>query len=195
MSPMAPIEITAAATEHLIGAGYARIADDQTGAAAGRGRLFEDQYGVALVVVYETWRSLAEGWSDDQARLVELMSAHMTRVDPKAWEGYLVLLCASAPPPEEMHRLQELRYDVTRVRKLVAAGSELNDAADVERAILPLLPIGTSGQMEPEASALDLLPKLLEEEGIDESDTDALLTAFREQRPMLDAIHRRVNPS
>ncbi len=158
------------------------------GEAAGRGRFYEDSYGVVLLVVYETWSALLDGWSEDQARLVELMSAHMTRSDPKSWEGYLVLFCPAIPPAGENGRLQEIRYDITRVRKLIAAGEELGELADVERTILPLLPVSPPSELEPETSALDLLPELLEEEGIDRANSEALIAAFREQRPLLEAI-------
>ncbi len=144
-----------------------------------------------LLVVYEGWASLRDGWGDDQARLVELISAYMTRSDPKSWEGYLVLLCPASPPAEDIGRLEEIRYDVTRVRKLIAVGEELGELTDVERAILPLLPVLGPTQLEPESSALDLLPELLEEQGIDRTDTGALIEAFCEQRPLLEAIHRR----
>jgi hypothetical protein len=143
-----------------------------------------------LLVVHETWASLVEGWGDDQARLVELISAYMTRADPKSREGYLVLLCPAAPPTEEAGRLQEIRYDITRVRKLIAAGDELTELADVERAILPLLPVRAPSELEPESSALDFLPDLLEEQGIDRADSESLVEAFREQRPLLEAIHK-----
>jgi len=46
-------------------------------------------------------------------------------------------------------------------------------------------------ELEPEASALDLLPALLEEEGIERGDSKALIEAYRDQRPLLDAIHKK----
>ena len=190
MSPLTPIEITAAVSRCLEQGGYAQIPEERLGTAAGRGRFYEDSYGVVLVVVFETWASLADGWSDDQGRLIELISAHMTRVDSKAWEGYLVLLCPASPPAEERNRLQEIRYDITRVRKLIAAGSELMVLADVERAILPLLPVSAPSVIETEASALDLLPDLLEGQGITRADSRALIEAFCKQRPLMEAIHK-----
>lgn len=190
MSLLTPIEITAAASRHLEEADYTRIDEEALGKVAGRGRFYEDTYGVVLLVVYETWNSLLDGWSEDQARLVELMSAHMTRSDPKSWEGYLVLFCPATPPADEHEALQEIRYDITRVRKLIAAGDELGELVDVERTILPLLPVSPPSELEPESSALDLLPDLLEEEGIERTDSEALIAAFREQRPLLDAIHK-----
>jgi hypothetical protein len=191
VSSLTPIEISAAASRFLEEAHYARIAEEQLGKAVGRGRFFEDSYGVVLLVVYETWASLVEGWSEDQERLVELISAYMTRADPKSWEGYLVLLCPAPPLPEERHRLQEIRYDITRVRKLIAAGEELSAIADVERAILPLLPVDAPSDLEPESSALDLPPDLLEDKEIDRADSEALIEAFRGQRPLMEAIHKR----
>lgn len=144
-----------------------------------------------LVVVYETWPALVEGWTEDQGRLVGLISAHMTRADAKAWEGYLVLLTPAVPPEGKESGVEEVRYDVTRVRKLVAAGDELLALADVERALLPLLPITLSTEIEAGASVLDELPGLLQEQGIDREESEALIEAFREQRPLLEAIHQQ----
>lgn len=191
MSPLTPIEIAAAASDQLERAGYSRIDRERLEDTAGRGRFFEDEYGVVLVVVYETWPAMVEGWAEDQGRLVELISAHMTRADAKAWEGYLVLLTPAVPPEGEESSVEEVRYDVTRVRKLVAAGDELIALSDVERALLPLLPITLSTDLEAETSVLDELPDLLEKEGIEREESRALIDAFREQRPLLEAIHQR----
>jgi hypothetical protein len=51
--------------------------------------------------------------------------------------------------------------------------------------------VSPPSELEPETSALDLLPELLEEEGVERGDSEALIEAYREQRPLLDAIHKR----
>jgi hypothetical protein len=189
-SSLTPVELTAAVSKSLEEGGYTRIEASQLGAIeAARGRFYEDAFGVVSVVVYETWAELADTWTEDQARLVELMSAHMTRSDAKSWDGYLVLLCPGSAPIEEAAIVERIRYDITRVRKLIAVGEELASLSDVDRMILPLLPLEPEGEFEPEASTLDLLPDLLTERGISRVDIEALIDAFREQQPLLDALH------
>src|SRR5438128_12448349 len=58
-------------------------------------RVFEDAYGIVAVVVHETWQDLVSHWIDAQAALVNLISARIGQSEPKAWEGYLVLLTPS----------------------------------------------------------------------------------------------------
>lgn len=189
-SSLTPIELTAAVSKNLEEGGYTRIEASQLGAIeAARGRFYEDAFGVVSVVVYETWAELADTWTEDQARLVELMSAHMTRSDAKSWDGYLVLLCPGSAPVEDAAIVERIRYDITRVRKLIAVGEELTSLSDVERMILPLRPLEPEGEFEPGVSTLDLLPDLLTERGVSRADIEALIDAFREQQPLLEALH------
>lgn len=192
MSPstLTPIELIAAVSENLESGGYKRIeASRLEPVATGRGRFYEDPFGVVSVVVYETWAELADSWTQDQGRLVELMSKYMSRSDAKSWDGYLVLLCPGSPPGQEAVTVERIRNDVTRVRKLIAVGEELGSLSDLERLILPLLPLEPEGELEPVDSTLDLLPELLGKRGISEADVQALLAAFREQQPLVEAIH------
>ena len=189
-STLTPIELIAAVSENLEAGGYKRIeASRLESVVAGRGRYYEDPLGVVSVVVYETWAELADTWSEDQGRLVELMSKYMSRSDAKSWDGYLVLLCPGSPPAQEAVTIEGIRNDVTRVRKLIAVGEELGSLSDLERLILPLLPLEPAGELETVDSTLDLLPELLGKRGISEADVQALLAAFREQQPLVEAIH------
>lgn len=189
-SMLTPIELAGAVSEKLESGGYRRIEGSRLESLGpGRGRFYEDPFGVVSVVVYETWAELADSWSEDQGRLVDLMSRYMSRSDAKAWDGYLVLLCPGSPPAQEALGVERIRTDVTRVRKLVAVGEELESLSDLERLILPLLPLEPEGGLEAVDSTLDLLPGLLEKHGIGEGEVQALLAAFREQQPLVEAIH------
>ena len=106
----------------------------------GTSRVFEDPYGIVAVHVFDSWRQLTEQWPVAQGRLVELISEHLTRPEPKAWEGYLVLLTPGLLPPTQRTRLNDLRYDTHRVRKLVATGDDLATLEDVQGTLLPLSP-------------------------------------------------------
>jgi hypothetical protein len=184
-----PLELTAAASELLERHNYRRIAEaDLKGFDGYRGRYYEDEYGVVSVVVYETWVDLVESWPEDQSRLVRLMSEHMKRTDLKAWDGYLVLLTPGSPPEEQRSTVEDIRYDVTRVRKLIAVGEDLLNLNDVERTLLPLLPIEGLEASAEEFSALDMLPGLLKPLGIAPAVTVAMVDAFREQQSLLERL-------
>lgn len=189
-SPLTATDIIAAASACLESGDYTplrgpRLEQLQLPSA----RVYEDPYSVVALLVYETWRELASKWTDAQAALVELMSAHMTSDDPKSWEGYLVLLTPGVAPGEVYPSVADIRYDVSRVRKLIATGNELTQISDVERTLLPLLPMQPSASAHGDSSVLSLLPALLAGRDIDERAVTAVIDAFIAQEPLVESLH------
>ena len=94
--PTAPLTVTkllAAATDFLTRGGYVRLLEEESSAEwSSSSRLFEDSYGIVAVIVYDSWSEVENTWAEDQERLVNLISRHMKSTDPKAWDGYLVLM-------------------------------------------------------------------------------------------------------
>lgn len=183
-------DLLAAASACLRSNSYVEVGGSQLGSwPLDAARVYEDAYSVVALLVYESWAELASNWTDAQAALVELMSAHMTSADPKSWEGYLVLLTPGVAPGEDFASVADIRYDVSRVRKLVATGDELAQIGDVERALLPLLPMRQPSSAHGDGSVLDLLPDLLAEHGIDKSAVKIVIEAFAAQRPLVESLH------
>lgn len=182
-------EIISAASDTLKHAGYTRVDDANLKDWPANSRAFEDAYAIVALFVYETWQDLNGAWPDAQACLVDLISKTLTRAEPKAWEGYLVLLTAALPDTTAYGRRSEIRYDTSRVRKLVATGAELRTISDVERALLPLLPVSSPTTTTVEQSVLQLLPSLLAGQKIEEGATRAVVDAFLEQEPVMDKLH------
>jgi hypothetical protein len=152
-------------------------------------RLFEDPYGIVAVVAFETWGDLAREWPDAQGRLVELISEHLTRPEPKSWDGYLVLLTPGLVPSTARSQLAEIRYDTNRLRKLVATGDELRTLDDVEQVLLPLLPLEVESQVESGPALLERLPALLAERGIDAGAARVAVDAFTSNQSILERLH------
>ena len=118
-----------------------------------------------------------------------MISSQVGREEAKSWDGYLVLLTPSVAPSESA-RLEAVRYNTTRLRKLVATGDDLQSPTDVERVLRRLLPLSPeSANLSPE-SALDLLPKLLADQGIPKDTTELIVDAFRKQSPLLERLHQ-----
>jgi hypothetical protein len=90
--------------------------------------------------------------------------------------------------------IEGLRYDTNRLRKLVATGEDLSAAGDVERLLRPLLPLRNAQGSITQGTALDLLPGLLAEQGIDTQTTEVLVKSFIEQEPLMEALHRKGKP-
>jgi hypothetical protein len=183
-------DLLAAVSDCLCGGGYERIGDARRGEWPTESvRLFEDAYGVVAVVVYDTWRDLLSGWVDAQDALVQLISSHISRSDAKAWDGYLVLLTPGIMASDTRNAATQIRYDTTRVRKLLAAGDDLKSLGDVERALLPLLPLEAGFELDEQESVLEMLPGLLSRRSISEDAVRVLIKAFTEQQPLVERLH------
>ena len=182
--------LVAEACEILESAGFRAVMPSKIGTwKATEVRVYEDVYSIVCIAVYETWATLASQWRDDQASLVELISRHFTRIEAKAWDGYLVLLTPSAVPATERQEAVDIRRNIIHVRKLLATGEELGSTSVVRRTLLPLLPLD-SLDIQRANNVLDTLPPILAGHGIDEEAVKAAVDAFLEQRPIIDAINR-----
>ena len=187
-----PTTLLASSAEFLTEAGYRLVAaesarDWQTANA----KLFEDRYSLVGVVVYDTWRELAEGWPDAQARLVDTMATRLSRTEPKTWDGYVVLLTPGYSGTNSRN-VSLIRYDTTRVRKFVATGEDLKALGDVKRALLPLLPLSTV-RLEPFRDKLAVLKEALATRGIAPDDAERVILAFSKNEPILLALYRSPN--
>ena len=105
----------------------------------------EDAFGVVLVVAYDRWSALRDGWTDAQGLLVKMLTEKLALGNPKAWEGYLVLLLLTQSGDERME--DEIRYDTSRVRKIIGTGESVKYLDDVTDVLMPLLPL-SSGEVE-----------------------------------------------
>lgn len=183
---LTPSQLVAAATEVLLANGYTGVPVADGEAA---GRLFEDRYGIVALKAYDSFDELAGRWNEDQGWLVETMSEHLRRSEPKAWEGYLVLLTPQAILPDDRVRVTQLRYDTSRVRKLVATGEDLSTLRDVEETLLPLLPLNVDAPAESRAGVLERLPDLLAASDIDVGATRAVVGAFLANQSIVERLH------
>jgi hypothetical protein len=161
--------------------------------------LYEDDYGIVGIVVYESVSSLLTEWTTAQGALVHVMSEHVTRSQPKSSEGYLVLLTGDAPQEGREQSVNQeinlIRYNTSRVRKLVGTGPSLNTVDDVSHILNPLLPLEVRDGSKEEVSVLDLLPELLAAEDIPEEITKAVIEAHLQLNSPIDALHDKLHQS
>lgn len=181
-------DMIAAASEMLSLAGYRRATDHLQRWNTVTSRLFEDEYNVVGIVVFETCNELIQTWPDLQGSLVKLMSEHVGQGEGKSWDGYLVLLTSGVATSQEAE-LESIRYNTARLRKIVGTGDELRSITDVRRILRPLLPLEEVQAAVDNASALDVLPGLLAVQGIAEETTRLLVEAFRDQAPLIERLH------
>lgn len=182
-------QILARAREVLSESGYSEIPDPEHAAGAGASRVFEDRFGIVAIHAFETWSELAAHWNVAQGSLVDLISAHLRALEPKAWEGYLVLLTPAHLPPSEESIRNGIRTDTSRVRKLVATGDDLKTLADLRDVLLPLLPLTVSGVAGASQNILDSLPELLDPVGVSPDVSRVLVDSFMANESMLERLH------
>ena len=153
-------------------------------------RLFEDEYGIVALHFFDTWTQLSENWTLAQGLIVDLISEHLSRPEPKAWEGYLVLLTTAPITAADRNNVVDIQYDTSRVRKLVVTGAELETLDDVRVALLPLLPLDVGTPATSQSGLLDQLPEMLAGEGVSAEAVRVVVDAFTENASMLDRLHQ-----
>lgn len=187
IAPLTGTQLLATASSVLVHGGYRTIEAGFEGWNTLTSRLFEDEYNIVGIVVFETCSDLVESWPDYQGQLVSVMSKRLGRNESKSWDGYLVLLTPSMAPSEDS-QINEIRHDTTFLRKLVGTGETLGTSLDVERLLRPLLPLNLSLQTLESRSVLEMLPELLQREGITYDTTLMLLDAYAEQRSLIEVL-------
>jgi hypothetical protein len=187
ITPLTTSQVLAAASELLVSGGYSVVATPS--GWGGTVRLFEDPYGIVALQLYETWDQLIQDWHVAQGQLVDLISEHLSRPEPKAWEGYLVVFTTGLLTGEDRTSVVNLRYDTNRVRKLVATGEELETLDDVRTALLPLLPLDLEATSTARAGLLDLLPNLMTADDVPRQVIQVVVDAFVNNASIVERLH------
>jgi len=83
-----------------------------------------------------------------------------------------------------------IRSDTGRLRKLLATGEELQILGDVERVLMPLLPLHEVDSAD-QGSTLSMLPDVLSAKGLPRDAVEIVVKAFLDQQPLLERLHDR----
>lgn len=162
----------------LVDAGY------ETEPDVGRlGVLGENSARVVWAVVYAGVTELLSEWEAEQAWLVEYAGSRVSI--EKTWELYLVLACGQEPDGPEAQALEGIRRDASYARKVVAPGLDDLAVGRLNDYLAPLrdLPVNPGA---PRPNALSLIEDAARQERND--DALAVLSAFRENRPLLEDL-------
>ena len=188
-TPLTVTSLMATVAEILEVAGFKTIDPSVAGTwRATEARVYEDAYSIVCIAIYETWSDLSSLWVDDQSSLVALISEHFSRTEPKAWDGYLVLLTPSSVPTGARQNAIDIQRNTLYVRKLFASGDELHSTGAVRRILLPLLPLEGHQALQ-SRNVLDTLPPLLAGHGVDVDASKVAIAAFRDQRSIIAELH------
>lgn len=160
---------------------------------------FEDEYSVIAVWTFTSVEELVAGWGAAQDHVVDLLGENVIATDPKAWDGYLILLAMDGVPEGLVAELSNIRSDTRRVRKLVLTADDLPRriadplelAPHVRRTLGPVLDLdldSTPGRTDP----LSSLPTRIAGSLDSTTHLDAVITAYETGDSPLEALHSRL---
>lgn len=190
-APLTMSSLRAATDEVLTSAGFCQIPDPPDW-GNDYGGVYEDPYSIVGLAIFETWAALATQWLDLQVALAQLISENFAGSEPKAWEGYLVLLTPSIVPDSAQQDANDIRRNTQHLRKLLGTGDDIAAIGQVERLLFPLLPLHVVNAEAGSGDALALLPQILGEQGIDPDAVRVAIEAFTAQQPIVERLHEHL---
>lgn len=195
MTALSLRQLVAAVSDSLTGAGYTRGEPPSTPKLSrAELRLFEDPYGIVGVAGFERCSHLLEDWDEVQGRVANAIADRLGRDEPKAWDGYLVLLTPEVPPPDAERSVMKIQYDTSLLRKFVSTGASAKTIADIDRLLAPLLPIRVGVDRKSGGNLLDSVPDLLGSVGLEPSMGEAVIQAFVHEESVPVTVHRYMWP-
>lgn len=164
------------------------------------GGVYEDPLAVIGYAVFESVGRLRADWIAAQEQLAKTISGALYNMGSKAWDGYLILATPERATSEDAADLTAIRSNTRRLRKLVITGTELGDEpfdvelvrSSVHRALAPLRPLSipqSVGAIDPLAG----LPARVAVPGLSSADLEAVVSAYVEGKPMIQALHSRLH--
>jgi len=192
LGPVAASAFFAAACKALESTDYARVSPSATDRVTGPwSATFEDASSVVGVQAYESIDELIQGWPTAQSHLTDLISRFIEPSDPKAWDGYLVLIAPERVNEDQLDEIVAIQYNTSRVRKLVVTGDKIAIDQSLRIALSPLLPLSGVRRLPLRNSDDDFyadVERLIEDDGIEPELTRLLLVAYRNNEPLMSAI-------
>ncbi len=101
--------------------------------------LFEDEAIFGFVVLFDDAVQLLESWKSKQALFIQRNATALKRAHMKSWNCYSIYLSSQPAPTSLKPFLAEIEEDLALTRKIVGDG--IATPRDIQRALLPILPI------------------------------------------------------
>jgi len=133
----------------------------------GRSAIFENDTVVGFALFYETAADLPQRWIADADALIATRRFQLKAAANKAWNTYVLFLATNRPSPSELVALSLIEEDLSGYRKIARAGC--SNPADLNRALLPLVPVQSApvldavdSKLEVRQRATEISPKILD---------------------------------
>lgn len=137
------IDILQFSSDLLRGAGYFT---DRVQLSQRAALVFEGDTAVGFIFTYDSVGELMATWSADSDAAISSFQLALRRSGQKAWNTYLILLARESASYSRAIALGAVEEDLAGTRKIVRAG--VQDVADIEAALLPLLPLQSAPRLE-----------------------------------------------
>jgi hypothetical protein len=129
----------------------------------GHAFLFENDTILGFAILYDGAADLISRWSADADRLIVTRRFQLKAAGQKAWNAYVLLLAASKPSTAEAVTLSLIEEDLRGYRKVARAGCD--DLDELNRALLPLLPVQAAPILDAVDSKLEVRQRATEISG------------------------------
>ena len=133
----------------------------------GEAAIFENDTILGFAFFYNTAADLIRLWAADADSLIATRRFQLKAAGNKAWNTYVLFLAAQRPSPIEIVALSLIEEDLAGYRKIARAGC--GDTVDLNRALLPLLPVQSApvldavdSKLEVRQRATEISPKILD---------------------------------
>jgi hypothetical protein len=133
----------------------------------GQALLFENDTVLGFALLYDTAAHLISRWAANADGLIATRRFQLKAAGNKAWNTYVLFLAAEQPSSIDAVALSLIEEDLAGYRKIARAGC--GNLADLNRALLPLLPVQSApvldavdSKLEVRQRATEISPKLLD---------------------------------
>ncbi|WP_430418955.1 hypothetical protein [Phenylobacterium sp.] len=115
---------------------------------------FENDSVLGFAIFYATAKDLLEGWTTATEKIIAKHQFELRMAGAKAWNTYALLIAEQDPAGPEAIALSLVEEDLSGFRKIARAGC--GSPAELNRALLPLLPLQSSPALEAVDSRLEV---------------------------------------
>lgn len=101
--------------------------------------IFEDDFIIGMVAVFQSVQSLIDTWQSVQDGFLTTYQGLMQKELDKAWNSYVVFLSTEVVSADNKDKIAAIEENLRGARKIVGTG--IVSSMDLEKAFLPILPI------------------------------------------------------
>lgn len=108
--------------------------------------VFEDESIIGFAVVFDSIITIIDNWEKIQDKFLITYEGQLRKIPEKAWNVYTIYLAHELIDKSQKEKIYSIEEDLRGTRKIVITG--IDTKIDIEKALLPILPIQKSVNMK-----------------------------------------------